>query len=64
MSVCTLLMKNGSERKIYIDDDYFDDGYEYNDENGYLIIEGCSDCHASELIAKIKLSAIVGYYFE
>ena len=69
MSTCTLLLKNGSERRIYIDDNHYncryDQGYQYNEKNGYLIIEGLSEqLPWPELIAKVKLSSIIGYAFD
>ncbi|MBR4325503.1 MAG: hypothetical protein IKP73_08265 [Bacteroidales bacterium] len=62
-TTCVVTYKNGREQYIEIGDEY--DSYEWEEEDGFFYLYGRDNFHEkTHLIAKIRLKAINGYYFE
>lgn len=62
-TTCVVMFKNGREQDIEIDDWY--NRYEWEETDGFFYLYGVHDgTDTYDQLAKIRLKAINGYYFE
>ncbi len=62
-TTCVVMFKNGKEQYIEIDDWY--SSYEWEETDGYFYLYGVDrGTDTYDQLAKIRLKAINGYYFE